>query len=277
MDVPAGAAPAPGAVRIAHLELDGRRIRCAVRPGDPRRVPLLIFNGLGANIEMALPFIDALRAPSVLIFDAPGVGGSPAPLLPYRPSAVARVGAALLEHLGHARADVLGVSWGGAIAQQFALDHATRCRRLVLAATSPGALMVPGDLSVLLKMATPRRFVDARRSPEVAAGIYGGRIRSDPELAARTLRHVRFASRRGYYLQLAAAAGWSSLPWLWLLRQPTLILAGTDDPVVPVLNARILQRLIRDARLELLDCGHLFLMTLAEESARRVDAFLTEP
>ena len=260
--------------RITHAELDGRRIRYAVRLGDPSRPPLLFFNGLGANIEMALPFVDALGAPTILTFDAPGVGGSPAPLLPYRPSAVARIGAALLDRLGYRYADALGVSWGGAIAQQFARDHAHRCRRLVLAATSPGALMVPGELSVLVAMATPRRFLDAERAPKGVGNIYGGRLRNDPDLAATILRHVRFSGRRGYYLQLAAASGWTSLPWLWSLEQPTLILAGRDDPIVPNATARILQRLIPDARLELLDCGHLFLLTLPEESARRVEAFL---
>ena len=93
----------------------------------------------------------------------------------------------------------------------------------------------------------------------------------------RWFRHVRFSSKGGYYLQLAAAWGWTSLPWLFLLRQPTLIMAGTDDPLVPPVNARILRWLIPDARLEMIDCGHLFLVTRAAESARIVESFLTEP
>jgi pimeloyl-ACP methyl ester carboxylesterase len=81
--------------------------------------------------------------------------GSPAPWWPYRPSLLARLSARLLDRLGHEQVDVLGFSWGGALAQQFAYQHAKRCRRLVLAATSPGHLMVPGKLTALLKMATP--------------------------------------------------------------------------------------------------------------------------
>ena len=96
------------------------------------------------------------------------------------------------------------------------------------------------------------------------------------KIVADTLRHVRFSSRGGYYLQLAAAWGWSSLPWLFTLRQPTLIMAGADDPLVPTINACIMQWLMPDARLEILDCGHLFLITRAEESARVVESFLTE-
>jgi len=263
-------------MRIDHARIRDRLIRYGIRAGDPERVPLLILNGLGANIELAEPFIDALEGPTIVIFDVPGVGGSPTPPSPYRPSTVARLASGLLDHLGFDRADVLGVSWGGAIAQQFAFQYASRCRRLVLAATATGALMVPANPWVMLKVATPRRYIDGAHAHRIAGDVYGGAFRREPELVARTLRHVRFSSRRGYYLQLAAAFGWTSLPWLFLLRQPTLIMAGRDDPLVPSINARIMQWLIPDSRLEMLDCGHLFLVTLPRESARIVDAFLIE-
>ena len=263
-------------MQIDYARIGGRRIRYGIRTGDPKRVPLLILNGLGANIELAEPFIDALSGPSIAIFDVPGVGGSPTPPSPYRPSGVARLAKGVLDHLGYAHADVLGVSWGGAIAQQFAFQYPMRCRRLVLAATAPGALMVPGSPSVLMKLATPRRYLDATHAHKVAGDVYGGAFRRDPGLVARTFKHVRFSDRSGYYLQLAAAFGWTSLPWLFLLRQPTLLMAGADDPLVPLINARIMQWLIPDARLEILDCGPLFLVTLPKESARIVDSFLIE-
>jgi poly(3-hydroxyalkanoate) depolymerase len=263
------------AVRIAHTRIGRQRIRYGVRAGDRRRPPLLLLNGLGANIELAMPFIDALSGPRVVIFDVPGVGGSPAPRLPYRPGCVARLAAALLDRLGHAEADVLGVSWGGAIAQHFALTQRRRCRRLVLAATAPGALRVPPRPAVLMNMASPRRYVDEAHAHRVAGDLYGGDFRTNRALVSRTLRHVRFSSRRGYYLQLAAVAGWTSVPWLWTLRQRTLVMAGADDPIVPAINARIMASLIPQARLATLDCGHLFLVTRPRESARLVDEFLT--
>jgi poly(3-hydroxyalkanoate) depolymerase len=169
---------------------------------------------------------------------------------------------------------VLGVSWGGAIAQQFAFQYAARCRRLVLAATSPGHLMVPGKLGVLLKMASPRRYKDPEYMSRIAADIYGGALRRSPELAREHLRHVHWASDYGYYLQLLAGIGWSSLPWLRLLPQPTLIMSGADDPLVPIANAKILAGLIPDARLVSIDDGHLFLVTSARESARVIAEFL---
>jgi len=264
-------------LRIGRARVNGRDLRYAVREGDPARPPLLFLNGLGANIELAAPFVDALAAPTIVTFDVPGVGGSPTPPSPYRPSTIARLAVALLDRLGHDEVDVLGVSWGGAIAQQLALQHPSRCCRLVLAATAPGALMVPGRLSALLGLVTPRRYVDADHARRVAGNVYGGAFRDDPDLVMRTFRHVRFASRGGYYLQLAAVCGWTSLPWLPLVRQPTLIMAGADDPLVPTINARLMQWLIPDARLAIVDCGHLFLVSRAEESARIVDAFLIEP
>jgi poly(3-hydroxyalkanoate) depolymerase len=261
-------------VQIELHDVGGQRLRVGIRPGDKARPPLLLFNGIGANIELVEPFLDVFRGPEAIVFDVPGVGGSPAPKLPYRPSTLARLSGQLLDQLGHKQVDVLGVSWGGALAQQFAFQQSKRCRRLVLAATSPGHLMVPGKPSVLLKMVTPRRYRDADYFNAIAGDLYGGAMRNAPDRVGRHLRHIKWSSDYGYYLQLAASFGWSSLPWLRLLSQPTLVMAGTDDPIVPVINARILAKLIPDARLVTIDDGHLFLLTSAEKSARLISEFL---
>jgi len=261
-------------VQISLHNVGGQTLRVGIRRGDKARPPLLLFNGIGASIELAEPFIDALEGPEAIIFDVPGVGGSPTPRLPYRPWTLARMSAQLLDQLGYEQVDVLGVSWGGALAQQFAFQRAKRCRRLVLAATSPGSLMVPGKLTVLLKMATPRRYKDPEYLSRIAGDIYGGTLRGSPELVRNHLRHVSWSSDYGYYLQLIAGLGWSSLPWLRFLAQPTLVIAGSDDPIVPVANGRILAKLIPDARLVTIDDGHLFLVTRPEDSAEIIAAFL---
>ena len=262
-------------MQISMREVAGQTLRVGVRAGDRSRPPLLFFNGIGANIELAEPFIDALQGPAAIVFDVPGVGGSPAPRLPYRPWTLARMSAQLLDQLGYDHVDVLGVSWGGALAQQFAFQHGRRCRRLVLAATSPGALMVPGKLTVLLKMATPRRYKDPDYLKRFAGDIYGGALRDSPELVHHHLRHVKWSSDYGYYLQLMAGLGWSSLPWLRFLAQPTLVIAATDDPIVPLANARILAKLIPDARLVTIDDGHLFLVTKPHALAKIIADFLS--
>ena len=236
-------------MQITLHDVEGQMLRVGIRRGEKTRPPLLLFNGIGANIELLEPFLEALDGSEAIIFDVPGVGGSPSPWLPYRPSGLARLGAQLLEQLGHAQVDVLGLSWGGALAQQFAFQQGKRCRRLVLAATSPGHLMVPAKLTVLLKMATPRRYKDSQYMERIAGDIYGGAVRGSPELVHSYLRHVRWSSDYGYYLQLLAGLGWTSLPWLRWLAQPTLVMAGTDDPLVPFANGRILASLISNARL----------------------------
>ena len=93
----------------------------AGRADAPRTV--LMFNGIGASIETALPFLAGFEDVRVIAFDVPGVGESPAPWLPYRLRRVARLARGLLDHLGVAQADVFGVSWGGAAAQEFAIRH----------------------------------------------------------------------------------------------------------------------------------------------------------
>jgi poly(3-hydroxyalkanoate) depolymerase len=259
----------------------GRRtIRVAVRPGtDPSGTPLLLMNGIGASLEVLQPFVDALdRRRTVIRFDVPGVGGSPRPVVPYHLATFSPVVAGMLGRVGYDGAvDVLGLSWGGGLAQHFAVQHRRRVRKLVLAATGTGALMVPAHPRVLAKMLTPRRHRDPAYARSIAGEIYGGTMRTEPDRAARVLHaHTRLGPRRGYYYQLAAGTGWSSLPFLRLIRQPTLVVAGDDDPIIPPVNARILARLIPDARLHLYPGGHIALITEARDLAPVVEAFLDE-
>jgi poly(3-hydroxyalkanoate) depolymerase len=258
------------------IEVGAQPLRVAVKRGPKGRPPFLLFNGIGANLELARPFMRALKRTEAIVFDVPGVGGSPAPSYPFRPSSIARLAAQLLTQLGHKRADIAGVSWGGGMAQQFAHQNYDMCRKLVLAATSPGALMVPGNPRVLWKMATPRRYIDKGFMRGVAPEIYGGAFRKNPQLVEAYAGAMAGASDRGYLYQVLAMTGWTSLPWLWTLKQPTLILAGSDDPIVPPVNARLMARLMPNARLEILDDGHLFLVTRPVESAAIIEKFLAE-
>jgi poly(3-hydroxyalkanoate) depolymerase len=218
----------------------------------------------------------ALKRTEAIIFDVPGVGGSPKPPRPYRPSTIAHLAERLINQLGHRRVDVSGVSWGGGIAQQFAHQHYAMCRKLVLAATSPGAIMVPGSPGVLWKMATPRRYVDRDFMRRIAPEIYGGGFRHAPELVDALSEAMSGASQIGYAYQILAMAGWTSLPWLWTLKQPTLILAGRDDPIVPLANGRLMARIMPNSRLEILDDGHLFMVTRPVETASIIEKFLDE-
>jgi poly(3-hydroxyalkanoate) depolymerase len=264
------------AERMRLLRTGGRAVRVAVREGTADWPPLLLCNGIGASLELLQPFVDALDPRRTVIrFDMPGIGGSPAPVIPYHLGTSASLLSGLLDQLGYERADVLGISWGGALAQQFAISRPDRVRRLVLVATGPGVLMVPARPSVLIRMLTPRRHRDPGYAARVAGELYGGSVRNDPALA-RDLLHAttRLGPARGYYYQLMSGIGWTSLPRLPMLRTPTLILAGDDDPIIPLVNARIMNRLIPRSQLHIYHGGHLELATDAGRLASAVEAFL---
>jgi poly(3-hydroxyoctanoate) depolymerase len=264
------------APRIRTIDVDGQRLRVAIDEGRGDGPPLLLLNGIGANLELFQPFVDALDGIDTIRVDLPGAGGSPAPSRLLRFPALARLVARMVDRLGYQAVDVLGISWGGALAQQFAYDYPHRCRRLILISTGTGAVMVPGRLPALLALATPRRYRDPAYMASIAGQLYGGRLRSDPALAVRLSREVRAGDTRGYYRQLLTGFGWTSIHWLHRLRQPTLILTGRDDPIVPPLNGRIMACLIPKSTLHIFEDGHLGLVTSADELAPIVGAFLTQ-
>jgi poly(3-hydroxyalkanoate) depolymerase len=261
------------------LRVDVRPARRVPRPSRQRGTPLLLINGIGASLELLQPLVDELDpALEVIRFDAPGVGGSPLPAAPYRFTGLCGLIARLLTALGHDRADVLGISWGGAVAQHFAAFQRSRCRRLVLVSTATGALMVPARPAVLARLVTPRRYLDPGYLERAAPDLYGGTARTNaPQVAAAMNANNRIGSPRGYLYQLAAGAGWTSLPFLPLVRQPTLIMSGDDDPIIPLANARLMHRLIPDSRLHVYHGGHLGLVTEAAQLAPVVDGFLAAP
>ena len=136
--------------------------------------------------------------------------------------------------------------------------------------------MVPGSPRVLWKLATPRRYLDRGFMRRVAPQIYGGAFSRDPELINKHADAMSGASNIGYLYQLLAMTGWTSLPWLWSLKQPTLILAGRDDPIVPALNGRIMVHIMQNARLEIIDDGHLFMLTQPAQTAAIIESFLAK-
>jgi poly(3-hydroxyalkanoate) depolymerase len=255
----------------------GQRIRVNIRHGSG--VPLVLCNGIGASLEVLDPLVEQLDPDSTVIrFDVPGTGGSPTSVVPYGFPYLAWVLGRVLSKLGVSVVDVLGISWGGALAQQFAFQNPRRCRRLVLVATGTGVLMVPAHPRILAKMFTPRRFSDAGYAASIAGELYGGTVRTHAEDVARLFaQQLHAGSKMGYLHQLLAASVWTSLFGLRAVRQDTLILAGTDDPLVPVVNAHIMNALLPHSRLHLHAGGHIDLVHNAAELAPVVGTFLREP
>ncbi len=267
------------ATETTTVNVKGKPLAVALRPGDGSGPPLLLLNGIGANLEVFDPFLDALddiggQKIGTIRFDVPGVGGSPPSLFPLRFRGLARLIAQLLDAVGQQEVDVLGISWGGGLAQEFAHQYPQRCRRLVLVSTSTGAISAPGRLSVLAKLLNPRRYAQPSYMASIAPTLYGGEFRQNPDLARAYAQMVRAPHSLGYYRQLLAGVGRTSILWLHQLRQPTLILAGKDDPIVPPVNAKIMARLIPNATLHIVNGGHLVLLTEKEQMALLVHQFL---
>jgi poly(3-hydroxyoctanoate) depolymerase len=260
---------------ITFVDVAGTRMRVSTRGSGP---PLLLITGLGANIEMWGPFSKLVRGRTIISYDAPGMGQSDALRRPTRLGGLANVAHELLRAIGYERADVLGYSLGGGVAQEMARRFPDAVDRLVLAGTSPGlGGLPPLNPLVTAVLMTPYRYYAPGHYKRVAPLVAGGRTARDPailekQIAARTASPPSWT---GYAHQVLAASGWSSLPWLHRIRHRTLVLAGGDDPIMPVLNARLLAWRIPDAELHVLEgAGHLFLVDEPERAIVPIKAFL---
>ena len=259
---------------IEHLSHQGSTVRYSVEGSGP---PLLMCNGIGAPFELMEPLREELHRHTTIAWDAPGSGGSSVPLRPPSMRYVANTAAALLDHLALGSSDVLGVSWGGLVAQELAIHHPQRVRRLVLAATGTGWTSIPGDPMALRAMLSVRRYTSPTYLRRVGPRLYGGDIGRDPGLLEQqSLARLRHApSNLGYWWQATAAVWWTSMFRLGSIQQATLVMAGDDDPIAHVHNARIISSKIPNAVLELVEGGgHLFLLTRPRASARSIERFL---
>ena len=208
--------------------------------------PLLFLNGIGADIAAAAPLLAQMHGREVWTLDMPGVGGSPDALLPYGASTIAAVVMEIADRLGHQNIDIAGFSWGGALAQQIAIQFPGRVRRLVLMATTP----VMGALGI------------------------GWAAMFDDDMQASGLK-IQTATPLGIAYQTAAMAGWSSAAYLPGLKHlPTLVLMGERDGVMPACYGQMLASLIDGAELEVVPGSHLFPFTHAPTIAARISAFL---
>jgi pimeloyl-ACP methyl ester carboxylesterase len=241
------------------IRLDGLSIHVLDVGEGP---PVLLINGVGASTAMWACLEEALAGFRVISFDAPGAGRSAAPLLPVSIPRVARLAALVLDAVGVERADVIGYSMGGIVAQQLATDAPDRVRRIVLAGTTCGLGAVPGAPMAMLHLLVPARYLSSGIYARTIGGIVGGRARHDrawvAELVAIRMRHV---SIRGYLGQMLSLSRWSGLPLLSGIVHPTLVVSGDDDPLAPLVNAMLLVRLLPQARMLLAAGeGHLLFM-----------------
>jgi pimeloyl-ACP methyl ester carboxylesterase len=261
---------------LTFVLVDGHLLRVSIRGEGP---PLLLVMGLGGNIEMWDRLERAVNRHGIqtIAYDASGTGHSPTRLIPQRMLGLARQAAHLLDALGHPHADVLGVSFGGAVAQELALGNPHRVRRLVLASTGCGLGGVPGNPLAMSLLATPLRYYSPAFLRLTAGVLYGPTVTPRENLLREQIsaRRARPPTVWGYASQLVAGAGWTSWPWLSRIGAPTLVIAGDRDPIAPPRSARLLARRIPTAQLELVPgAGHLLLLDQPDHCAAIIADFL---
>jgi poly(3-hydroxyoctanoate) depolymerase len=243
--------------------------------------PVLLINGLGANVEMWGPAQEQLaQTARTIAFDAPGMGRSRTSPVVLPHPALARMICRLLDALEIDRCDVVGYSFGGTVAQQLARQSPDRVRRVALVGTSCGWGSVPATARAMALISTPLRYYSRRvleetnhlldsessdRESETWRSQAEARLRYPPSLA-------------GYTQQLIAGATWSSLHWVSTLSTPTLVLAGGHDQIVPPANGALLSHLLFESRLHLLpDEGHLMLFDPDSQAHDLLADFFSTP
>jgi poly(3-hydroxyalkanoate) depolymerase len=262
--------------RTEFVRIDGLRLRVARHGEGP---PLLLINGLGAPLEMWVPLVRHLGDYEVIMFDMPGCGLSSTPRRPLGMRALARIVEMMMQVVGRSRAHVLGYSLGGLVAQELAYRHPHRVDRLVLCATTAGFPSLPPRPLAAWLMLAPTRYNDPAAAKMIVPLIAGGRTSRDRRVLDANLpyRLTHAPSMAGYLHQLYAAGGFSSHRWIRRIGHRTLVLAGDDDPLVPLPNARYLAWAIPGAKLHVMrGAGHLMLIDEPRPAGQLIRHFLEE-
>jgi pimeloyl-ACP methyl ester carboxylesterase len=240
--------------------------------------PLLLINGLGASTDMWAPFAARFPDRRIILFDAPGTGRSATPTRPMSIHGLAGLAVAVLNNRGIDCTDVLGYSYGGAIAQQLAFESPERVRKLVLAATNCGVGSMLGSLQAMAVLSTPFRYYSPTYFNRNAAAAYGGRTARDLKVRHRmmTSRAKYPPSSVGYALQIMGGSSWSSWHILDRIPHETLVISGDDDPLIPVANPQYIASHIPNATLDIVEnAGHLMLCDDSRHLGERVRRFIS--
>jgi pimeloyl-ACP methyl ester carboxylesterase len=246
--------------------------------GDGPRV--LFFNGSGLTLESSSMLIAALaRTCCVAAHDQRGLGKSGVPEGPYSMSDYAADGAALLDDLGWTTCSVAGFSFGGMVAQEFAVTFPERIRRLVLMCTSAGGLLGASySLHELVSLPVQERLrrmpllTDSRFTEEWLAG-HPADATLVAEAAQRITAQKSTNQLKGERMQLEARKHHDVCARLSRIACPTFIAAGRYDNLAPEANSAAIAVHIPNARLRVYEGGHLF-FAQDENAMREIVAFL---
>ena len=243
--------------------------------------PLVMIMGLTANMdwwgkELIDPLAERYR---LLMFDNRGTGRSSAGRKRFTMKRFACDTVRLMHRLGIARANVFGVSMGGMIAQELALNHPDRVNRLVLGCTFCGGVRATRPGPEVIKTLVHRAdTVEDQARLTLPLLFTKDWLEEHPDMADEYIKTVSIApiNPLNAFRQMAAIAGFSTYGRLPRIQSPTLVMCGTDDALVPPENSALLARRIPGATLrEFDDSAHGFITQCPEEVVSAVVDFLS--
>ncbi len=261
-----------------HERVVAGNVEMAVTTYDGPGHPLVLINGLGTHQQMWNPLVHGLAHSKVITFDFPGIGRSHVLGVPQSMARFADLVERIIDQLGYDQPDILGYSFGGMVAQQFAHSRPDRVRRMTLVGTAPGVGAVVGYPSAMLALSTPMRYYSRTFYKWTQRFLAGGEIERSPQFLQRTaeLRKLYRPHPVTYYSQLLACQTWSSLPWLDTVQTPTLVVHGTDDPIIPHANAQMMAQILPNARLYTASTeGHLFMQDANSRAIPAINEFVS--
>jgi pimeloyl-ACP methyl ester carboxylesterase len=239
--------------------------------------PILLIMGLGYASCMwhrARPTL--AERYRTLAFDNRGVGLSDVPSGPYSIATMAADAAAVLDAAGVAAAHVFGVSMGGMIAQEFALQFPARTRSLILGCTSPGGPFAIRAESKVIDILRIRGMTPEQARTAILPYIYDASTRQSLIDEDVNLRRNWLPTSVGYAAQLQAIRAWEAYSRIAQITAPTLILHGRSDGLIPAGNGKLIARRISSAKLLLPEhASHMFLTDQNIAALKEILAFLS--
>lgn len=227
-----------------------------------------MFNGSGATIDSSRLLIDLLAGSfEVLVHDQRGLGRTGLPSSPdsFTMAAYAADGAALLDHVGWPTVRVFGISFGGMVAQEFAVTWPERVQRLALLCTSPGGeggssypLHELDSMAPEERAQVSLRNLDTRFSAQWLSS-HPSDLALVQQMAEREAGPITTEQREGARLQLEARRHHDVWSRLGEIRCPTLVACGRYDGLAPEANSEAIASRIADSELRRYEGGHLFL------------------